>query len=147
MSVDIRKFFDTISHQWMLDNIGIPEQVLKEFLKAGFALPDGSTEENTEGTPQGGPISPLLANIVLDGLENRIKESIIHLYRKKPSWSPQVYVVRFADDVVITGASKQVLDSIVKPELERFLAERGLSLNQTKTRVVNIKQGFTFLGF
>jgi RNA-directed DNA polymerase len=145
--VDIQKFFDNISHQWMLDNIEIPEPVLKEFLKAGYALPNGTTEENTEGTPQGGPISPLLANIVLDGLENRIKESINHLYRKKPSWSPQVYVVRFADDIVITGASKQVLDNIVKPKLEAFLAERGLSLNHTKTRVTNIKQGFTFLGF
>ena len=131
----------------MLDNIDIPEQVLKEFLKVGFALPDGTAEGSTEGTPQGGPISPLLANIVLDGLENRIKDSVNHLYKKKPSWSPQVYVVRFADDIIITGASKQVLNNIVKPTLEEFLAERGLSLNYTKTRVINIKQGFKFLGF
>lgn len=79
MKVDIQKFFDTISHQWILNNIEIPEPYLKEFLKAGIILPDGATEESNEGTPQGGPISPLIANIVLDGLENQIKESVTHL--------------------------------------------------------------------
>jgi RNA-directed DNA polymerase len=67
---DIRKFFDTISHEWLLENIPMDRKMLKLFLEAGFIeSPTKEFNETTIGTPQGGPLSPTLANMTLDGLE------------------------------------------------------------------------------
>ena len=68
----------------------------------------------TAGVPQGGPISPTIANMVLDGLERHVKASVAHLYdaksqAKKKTFSPKVNVVRYRDDFVITAASQRIL--------------------------------------
>jgi RNA-directed DNA polymerase len=82
------------------------------------------------GTPQGGTISPMLSNMVLDELADKVKNSVKHLYRRRPTqWSPQVNVIRFADDVLITSASKEVLKDIVMKVVAEFIGERGLELN------------------
>lgn len=87
---DIRKFFDNLSHQWLLDNIPMDKVILRKFLKAGFI--DGSDFHETElGTPQGGVISPLIANLALDVLQELL--------------APEFRVVRYADDFVVTGRS------------------------------------------
>ncbi len=81
------------------------------------------------GTPQGGIISPALANLTLDGLEQLLKEAF---NRKVVQWkasNPKVNFVRYADDFIITGSSKELLENEVKPMVERFLLERGLQLS------------------
>lgn len=66
---------------------------------------------------------------------------------KRTEWSPKVNVVRYRDDFVITAATRNILESRVKPVVNRFLEERGLTLNDQKTYIVSVKQGFDFLGF
>ena len=91
------------------------------------------------GTPQGGVISPCLANMVLDGLEEAIRTSIGPGYK--------VNCVRYADDFIVTSANQETLANHVLPAIERFLSSRGLRLSREKTRIVHIDTGFDFLGF
>jgi RNA-directed DNA polymerase len=91
------------------------------------------------GTPQGGIASPALANMTLDGLEEIAR-------RAAPS-NQKVHVVRYADDFIVTGASKEVLEMEVKPAVVAFLTARGLELSEEKTRITHIDDGFDFLGF
>jgi RNA-directed DNA polymerase len=97
-----------------------------------------------EGTPQGGICSPALANLTLDGLERRLREH----YPKATALSRKAKVnfVRYADDFIITGNSKELLETKVKPLVESFLSERGLELSAEKTRITPIEDGFDFLG-
>jgi RNA-directed DNA polymerase len=96
------------------------------------------------GTPQGGIISPTLANRALDQLEpellRRLAPKPYHKLKKR------LNVVRYADDFVITGHSKEFLENEVKPAVEAFLADRGLQLSQEKTKITHIEEGFDFLG-
>ena len=91
------------------------------------------------GTPQGGVISPTLANLTLDGLEVLLKK---HFGKR----GNKVNLVRYADDFVMTGASKELLEMKVKPLVEAFLAERKSSLAPEKTKITHIATGFDFLG-
>jgi len=137
LDADIEAFFDRLSHEWLLDHVPMDKDVLRKWLKAGI-LEDGSVYPTGSGTPQGGIISPVLANIALDGLEDSVKRSV------PPS--AKVNVVRYADDILITGASQGVLQQQVVPVVEAFLQERGLNLSQEKTRIVHIETGVDFLG-
>jgi RNA-directed DNA polymerase len=115
-------------------------------LKAGYI--ENRTLFPTEaGTPQGGVISPTLANMTLDGLEKLLAK---HFPREKwrdgKRWRPKVNLVRYADDFIITGDSKELLESEVRPLVEQFLQERGLALSADKTRITRIDEGFDFLG-
>jgi RNA-directed DNA polymerase len=115
-------------------------------LKAGVVF-QGQFQATEAGTPQGGIISPTLANVALNGLESQL---LAHLKAKLgvvQTKKLKVYVVRYADDFVITGASPELLESEIKPWVEQFLAVRGLSLSTEKTRIVNIDHGFDFLGW
>jgi len=96
-----------------------------------------------EGTPQGGIISPMLCNVALNGLENVIKSVG---KRSSTGHSPLIKTVRYADDVVITGKDKLMLEEC-KEKMKEFLAVRGLTLSETKTRITNIEEGIDFLGF
>jgi RNA-directed DNA polymerase len=140
---DIKGCFDHISHEWMLKNICTDTKVLEKWLKAGV-IDKGVFSPTSEGTPQGGIISPTLANIVLDGIEAALAR------RYPPTTNAgrkaKVNFVRYADDFVITGASKEMLENEVKPMVRDFLAERGLTLSEEKTRVTHISEGFDFLG-
>lgn len=109
----------------------------------------GIIEESIEGTPQGGAISPLLCNIALNGLEETIRkcfEKSRNKVDKETGERSKVNVIRYADDLVVTGSSKAILET-AKQKLKEFLAIRGLKLKDSKTRVINIKQGFDFLGY
>lgn len=135
---DIKGCFDNISHDWMLQNIPIDRKVLRKWLKAGFAE-KGRLFPTEAGTPQGGIISPTLANLVLDGLERALKARIKN--------RDKVNFVRYADDFVVTGRSPELLEHEVKPVIEAFLAERGLQLSPSKTKITHIAGGFDFLGW
>lgn len=142
---DIQGCFDNISHEWMLENIPTDTEILRKWLKAGFV--EKRTLFPTEaGTPQGGVISPTLANMTLDGLEPLLKK----IFRRKmingKFHHPKVNLVRYADDFIITGATKDVLENAVRPLVERFLNERGMQLSPQKTRITHVNEGFDFLG-
>lgn len=142
LECDIRGCFDNISHEWLLDNIPMDRRILKRWLKAGY-MENGSLHSTEAGTPQGGIISPVLANMTLDGLEAVVKSSF---KRKLGLPNPKLHVIRYADDMVITGSSREILEEQVKPVVICFLAQRGLELSDEKTRVVHINAGFDFLG-
>jgi RNA-directed DNA polymerase len=133
---DIRGCFDNIQHEWLLKNIPIDKKVLAEFLKAGY-LYEGVYHSTTMGTAQGGIISPILANLTLDGM----KTLLTNQFKNK-----KVNLVRYADDWVITAESREVAEQ-VKAAVEGFLAERGLSLSEEKTKIVHIDEGFDFLSW
>lgn len=141
---DIKNFFPSVSHDWLLEHIPLSPHILKQFLKAGF-VEDGTFNTTEEGFPQGGNISPAVANIVLNGLEKTIRSNVSKI---KPSALDRVHVVRYADDFVVTAPQfRDVLSNIVAPAITRFLDPRGLQLNLEKTKVVDRKEGFSFLGF
>jgi RNA-directed DNA polymerase len=136
---DIVSCFDRISHEWLIAHIPMDTAILRKWLKAGF-MDKSVIYPTDEGTPQGGIISPVLANMALDGLERMLTE---HFPKQRRL---QVYMSRFADDFVITGTTEAVLVNEVRPLVERFLKERGLELSQSKTVVTHIDMGFDFLG-
>jgi RNA-directed DNA polymerase len=138
---DIRGCFDNINHEWMLRHIPADKEVLHKWLKAGFV--ENRVLFPTEaGTPQGGIISPTLANLTLDGLERLLKEKFSP--RRTPS--PKVNLIRYADDFIITGGTKELLENEVRPLVEQFMRDRGLQLSPEKTCVTHIETGFDFLG-
>jgi len=135
---DIKSCFDRISHSWLLKNIPMDKRTLQQWLAAGY-LEKGRLFPTREGTPQGGIVSPLLANLTLDGMEKAIR-SQIKIRRD------QVNFIRYADDFVVTARTKETLEQIVKPAGVAFLAERGLELSEQKTTLTHIEAGFNFLG-
>jgi RNA-directed DNA polymerase len=137
---DIKSCFDKISHEWLLNNIPTDKKALKQWLSAGY-IENQILLPTEEGTPQGGIISPVLANMVLDGLEETVYKAA------KPRYLNKVYVVRYADDWLVMAESKDLLESKIKPAIEDFLKERGLEISQEKTKITHVNQGADFLGF
>jgi len=135
---DIRGCFDHLDHDWLGEHVPTHQGKLRAWLKAGY-LERGMFHPTAEGTPQGGIISPTAANIALDGLMGRLKTHFRGRHK--------VNLVRYADDFIITGVSRTLLEEEVKPLVVQFLKERGLELAKEKTRIVHIDQGFDFLGF
>jgi len=134
---DIKSCFDRISHSWLIEHVPMDKQILRKWLAAGYM--EGSVLYRTEeGTPQGGIISPVLANLTLDGLERVAQEAA-------PRYS-KVNVVRYADDFLVTARSPELLKEKIVPAIEAFLAERGLEISSEKSRVTDIRTGFDFLG-
>jgi RNA-directed DNA polymerase len=140
---DIKGCFDAISHEWLLTHIPMEKAILKKWLKAGFM--EKHVLYSTEaGTPQGGICSPVLANMTLDGLEWALREVIRPTTRKGNK--AKVHLIRYADDFLISGSSKEILELEVKPVVEQFMRERGLELSQEKTVITHVENGFDFLG-
>jgi retron-type reverse transcriptase len=92
----------------------------------------------------GSVASPVLANLALDGLEHRLKEQFSTPHGETAD-RRKVHMVRYADDFIITGTSKELLEGEVKPFVEQFMKERGLELSQEKTVVTCVDNGFDFL--
>jgi len=150
LEADIKGCFDNISHQWMYDNIPLDNRLLKQWLKSGF-IKDDTLFPTDAGTPQGGIISPILANMVLDGIEDIVKNhkarfqkmvNGVIIYRH----TNRLNFIRYADDFVITGRTPEDL-RLVQKDIEKFLNIRGLELSKEKTHITNIRDGFDFLGF
>ena len=130
--------------------------ILKKWLKCGYFENDKKFF-NEAGTPQGGIISPILANMVLDGLQTLLNKKYKRMCKSrkdgKSYWTTpnrphnQINLIRYADDFIVTSNSKEVLENEVKPMIRTFLAERGLELSEEKTVITNISEGFDFLGF
>lgn len=134
---DIRSCFDSISHQWLQSNVPMDKELLRKWLSAGY-IERGKLHSTNTGTPQGGIISPTILNVALCGLEQAVKVAT------KPK--DKVNICIYADDFIITGSTREILEDKVRPVVEVFLSERGLSLSQEKTKISSIQEGFDFLG-
>lgn len=142
---DIRGCFDHISHEWLLKHIPTDKTILKKWLRCGFIFRN-RLFPTEEGTPQGGIISPVLANMTLDGLE-KVLGRFRPTTKNNQHYSPKVNLVRYADDFIITGRSRELLENEVLPLVREFMSKRGLVLSEEKTLITHIDQGFDFLGF
>ena len=140
---DIKACFDRISHDWLLTHVPMDQTLLRQWLKAGF-LEKHTWFATKEGTPQGGTISPVLANWTLDGLQRLLEEHFTST--PKGQGRSKVHLVRYADDFLITGTSKDLLRDQVQPLVAHFLKQRGLELSHEKTQITHVEEGFDFLG-
>lgn len=143
LEIDIESCFDRINHDWLIANIPLKKTMLSKWLKAG-AIENGVYRPTPVGTPQGGIISPTIANLALSGLEKILR--VHHPKSGTRKEADKVNLVRYADDFIITGRSKELLEEKVKPLVVALLATRGLTLSKDKTKVTHIDQGFDFLG-
>ncbi|WP_264707109.1 MULTISPECIES: group II intron reverse transcriptase/maturase [unclassified Wolbachia] len=141
---DIKKCFDEIDHHWLKNSIPMEKSILNKWLRSGF-VERRMLHPTIAGTPQGGIISPVLANLTLDGLDDVFNK---HFGKKgtKKRKKYGVHMIRYADDFIVTGKSKEILETKVKRLVEDFLSQRGLSLSAGKTKITHIEQGFDFLG-
>jgi len=139
VEVDIEKFFDTVDHELMLDKVneeisdGRVLRLIRKFLKAGV-MEEMKVERPTEGTPQGGVISPLLANIYLHTFDEQMSAG-------------GYKVVRYADDIVVLCRSEEEAKRVMAKIKEILEGELRLKLNPEKTRIVHLSKGFEFLGY
>src|SRR5258708_7479494 len=144
---DIKSCFDRISHDWLLAHVPMDRATLQKWLKSGY-MDKRVLHETTDGTPQGGIISPELSNCALDGLERLLKEKFPtkKLLSSLGGKLPCVNLIRYADDFIITGRTKELLEGEIKPLVEQFLQARGLELSPAKTVITRVEKGFDFLG-
>jgi len=140
---DIAGCFDHIDHGWLMKHIPMNKGILHKWLKAGF-MENQKLYPTNEGTPQGGAISPTLMNLTLSGLGPMLRT---HFPESKAGRvKAKVYEVVYADDFIISGPSKEVLEQQVRPRVQNFLKVRGLTLSREKTKVTHIEKGADFLG-
>lgn len=164
LDADIAGCFDNISHDWILKNVPLPQTILRQWLKAGY-MEEHQLYETNQGVPQGGIISPMITNYVLDGLLAYIQEYLklgyngkytkaslydakgnqIKPYAKRTEMA-KVNLIRYADDLVCTAKYQEEIP-FIKEAIQEFLQERGLTLHPTKTQAVTIEEGFDFLGW
>jgi RNA-directed DNA polymerase len=148
LEADIKGCFDNISHDWLMEHIPTNKRTLKQWLKSGF-MEGKKLFPTHQGTPQGSIISPTMANMTLDGLENAVDKALgirlgkDHRRRKNPHG---VHVVRYADDFIVTASNKAILQECIQPAIELWLKDRGLELSKEKTLITSIHDGFDFLG-
>ncbi len=152
LDADITKCFDNIDHMALLEKLKDSpfKAIIRAWLKSG-AVSSIGFERTVKGTPQGGVISPLLANIALDGMERQSG-----IYTRTGNYIPpsrrtgmnkDIALFRYADDFIILAPSKDILVNYVIPKIKVFLSRIGLELNKAKTRIMNVSEGFKFLGF
>lgn len=160
LEADIKACFDEISHTALMDRLRVRIKdkricaLVKAFLKSGVLTELGDREDTITGTPQGGILSPLLANIALSALDDHFDQQWLRematsrqrrarKYHGKASWR----LVRYCDDFVLLVAGDRHHAEELRAEVAAVLAPLGLRLAPEKTSVVHIDEGFTFLGF
>lgn len=138
---DIKSCFDRINHKYLLKEISMDKVILKKFLKSGY-MEGNQLHHTNAGTPQGGTISAALVVIALSGLETNVRSTNDKIQKLE-----KINMIAYADDFIVTAASKELLENKVKPILAASLAKVGLELSEAKTRITHINDGFDFLGF
>lgn len=153
IDADIKGFFDNINHDWIIQNFPMPfrcEHILIEWLKSEIYDKDIFII-NDSGVPQGGIISPLIANFTLNGIENAVFEGtkkFIPCKTNKSFNNVMNNLIRYADDFVIVTNTMLIIPKIIE-NLNNFLMIRGLTLNKEKTQILELKEekGFDYLGY
>jgi RNA-directed DNA polymerase len=145
LEADIAGCFDNISHDWLIANIPTDKTILKKWLKAGY-MEKQALFPTDAGTPQGGIISPTLANMTLDGLEGAILGRFGKTPKIREHKKVKINVIRYADDFIVT-ANTEELAKEAQEVARDFLAKRGLELSEEKTKITHIDEGFDFLGW
>ena len=136
---DIASYYDTISHEWLINNIPINKKILKEFLKSGMIL-NGELFYRDKGISLGSNLSTILGNMTLDGLQYRLYDlQGDRIQDYKNGWC-----LRFADDILVTARTEEDAKRFLE-EIKKFAVERGLILSDKKTKITNIRDGFDFL--
>ncbi len=159
LEADIEACFDTIDHTALMDRVRRRVgdrrvlRLIKAFLKSGLMTTDGQTVGSITGTPQGGILSPLLANIALSVLDGKFAQdweamgtaSRRHTRRRHGlgTWR----LIRYADDFVVMVSGTRAHAEQLRSEVAATLAPMGLRLSDAKTRVVHLNEGLDFLGF
>ncbi len=144
LDADIQGAFDNIDHTHLLQAIGqFPaKELIKQWLKAGFM--DGTVKHDTPaGTPQGGVISPLLANIAFHGMETTL--GIARYANGQTSSKNRYGLVRYADDFIVFCKTREEAEQ-ARTKLRTWFADRGLVFNEAKTQIRHLTGGFDFLG-
>jgi len=163
LDADIQKCFDRIDHEKLLKKLstfGPMERQIKAWLKAdimvGYLNRPDEVFQSMEGTPQGGVISPLLANIALHGLGDHIKDWYANTWYPttgrntnvaKRDRKASIGFSRYADDFVFTAPERSDIEALQTQVSIWLDNEAGFSLSKAKTRIVNSTEGFEFLGF
>ncbi|GAB3767385.1 group II intron reverse transcriptase/maturase [Microlunatus parietis] len=162
LDADIEACFDRIDHAALMDRVRLRVKdkrvlrLVKAFLKAGILTELGEVEDTNTGTPQGGILSPLLANIALSVLDEHVQQpwqpggSMSTQQRRKtrvqkgePNWR----IVRYADDFVVLVHGERAHVEGLHEKIIQVLAPIGLTLSEAKTQIVHMSEGFDFLGF
>jgi RNA-directed DNA polymerase len=145
LEIDIKGAFDNIDHDFLLKRVGnFPGKKWVEAWLKAEVMENGIMYHQAAGTPQGGIVSPLLANIALHGMEKCLK--IRYDKRGSITGASPYALVRYADDGVIFAKTQESCQ-IAKGKLQKWLAIRGLELSEEKTKISHISEGFDFLGF
>lgn len=140
IEVDVQGCFDNIDHNWIVDNVPfIPKDILLSWLKCGFVEAPQKGFNKLEprifptekGVPQGGIISPMICNIVLDGIDPAYPEN-------KNGYNPRNIYIRFADDINILVRSGEDPQEVLNT-LKELLKIRGLEVSNTKTKIIPLK--------
>ncbi|NET69213.1 MAG: group II intron reverse transcriptase/maturase [Moorea sp. SIO1G6] len=148
LDADIAKCFDKINHDALVSKLNTYpslRRLIKSWLKAGV-IDNGTFSSIKEGTPQGGVISPLLANIALHGMEERIKQYAKSMKGDKKRNKKALNLIRYADDFVILHKEQTVVEEC-QIIINEWLSDMGLELKPSKTRITHTFNGFDFLGF
>jgi RNA-directed DNA polymerase len=162
LDADIEACFDSVSHSALLDRVRARVKdkrvlaLVKAFLKAGILLELGEERDTPTGTPQGGILSPLLANIALSALDEHLHgpwkpggsmETEYRRARLRANGLPTWRLVRYADDFVVLVNGSQADTEALREDVTQALAPWGLRLSRAKTHITHMSDGFDFLGF
>jgi retron-type reverse transcriptase len=135
---DVKAFYSTIDHRWLKENTCMPEDVIAQILDPGFkSSPDSDTVHYHQGVPMGDRLSPVFANMILNGIGNGLQD---------PDDPLNGVTVRWVDDMIITARTEEDAKQFLG-HVNAFLAERNMSLNTEKTYIANTRDGFEFLKF
>jgi RNA-directed DNA polymerase len=148
LDADIKGFFDNINHEKIMQIASqdkLMTRLIKGWLKSGV-MNNVDLTPTEKGTPQGGIISPLLANIALNGMEIYLYEQLRKKYRYKELYKGQIRIIRYADDFVVIHKNRKVIEDS-KLIIGKWLKARGLELSFDQTRMIHSTEGFDFLGF
>lgn len=155
LNATIKGFFHDINNKWLLRNILMDKEILKEFLKSEVVI-KGNLYGKKKRVPHEGLVYPLLVNMTLDGLENVLKNRYwkydsYGIYREnlKPNYKQnikKVNLIRYGNNFIVTGDSKNTCEEI-KHILSQFLKERGLIFSESETKILHIDEGFNFLNW
>ena len=144
LKTDIQNFFENVSHKAILSQITFPQSFIKKLLKIKIRV-QGKEHKNKKGLIQGNPLSPVLANIALYGMKNKIIPEL-----NQPPFlntKTKFYYLRYADDILILAANRRILENKILPNLIEFLKTKNLELNHDKTQIRKLEQGFEYLGY